>query len=254
MKVVILAGGYGTRISEETNNKPKPLVEIGTKPIIWHIMKFYSCYGFNEFIICTGYKGYCFNEYFENYFSHNSDITYNIHDNTRIIHNSILENWKVTLVQTGLDTMTGGRLLRIRDYIKDDIFMLTYGDGLININLNLLLQSHITAGKIATITAVNPPARFGALNIKDNAVINFKEKPTGNESLINGGYFVFNKNIFSFLKDDSTILERSPLEEIASIGELNAFIHDGFWQPMDTLRDKNYLEESWIKDPQWKIW
>ena len=254
MKVVILAGGYGTRISEETYNRPKPLVEIGSKPIIWHIMKYYSYFGFNEFIICTGYKGHCFNEYFDNYLNHNSDVTYDISNNTKIVHNYNKENWIVTIVQTGVDTMTGGRLLRIKDYINDNVFMLTYGDGLTNLNLHNLLDLHIKSKKIATLSAVNPPARFGALNIVDNLVSNFKEKPTGIESLISGGFFVFNKAIFSYLKDDNTILERLPLETLAFEGELNAYIHDGFWQSMDTLRDKIYLEECWKNNPQWKLW
>ena len=256
MKAVILAGGLGTRISEETSSRPKPMVEIGGKPVLWHIMKTYSHYGVNEFIICCGYKGYVIKEYFANYFLHTSDITFDIQQNKMSIHQQHAEPWKVTLVDTGEDTMTGGRIKRIRDYVKDEeSFCLTYGDGVSNVNIKKLIDFHKSEKVLATLTAVIPPGRFGALEIKDSRVNQFKEKPQGDGALINGGFFVLSPKIMEYLKDDETIWEREPLEKIAKEHNLAAYVHEGFWQPMDTQRDKNYLEELWQsgKAP-WKIW
>ena len=256
MKAVILAGGLGTRISEETSSRPKPMVEIGGKPVLWHIMKTYSHYGVNDFIICCGYKGYVIKEYFANYFLHTSDITFDIQQNKMSIHQQHAEPWKVTLVDTGEDTMTGGRIKRIHDYVKDEeIFCLTYGDGVSNVNIKKLIDFHKSEKVLATLTAVIPPGRFGALEIKDSRVNQFKEKPQGDGALINGGFFVLSPKIMEYLKDDETIWEREPLEKIAKEHNLAAYVHEGFWQPMDTQRDKNYLEELWQsgKAP-WKIW
>ena len=256
MKAVILAGGLGTRISEETSSRPKPMVEIGGKPVLWHIMKTYSHYGVNDFIICCGYKGYVIKEYFANYFLHTSDITFDIQQNKMSIHQQHAEPWKVTLVDTGEDTMTGGRIKRIHDYVKDEeIFCLTYGDGVSNVNIKKLIDFHKSEKVIATLTAVIPPGRFGALEIKDSRVNQFKEKPQGDGALINGGFFVLSPKIMDYLKDDETIWEREPLEKIAKEHNLAAYVHEGFWQPMDTQRDKNYLEDLWQsgKAP-WKIW
>ena len=256
MKAVILAGGLGTRISEETSSRPKPMVEIGGKPVLWHIMKTYSHYGVNDFIICCGYKGYVIKEYFANYFLHTSDITFDIQQNKMSIHQQHAEPWKVTSVDTGEDTMTGGRIKRIHDYVKDEeIFCLTYGDGVSNVNIKKLIDFHKSEKVIATLTAVIPPGRFGALEIKDSRVNQFKEKPQGDGALINGGFFVLSPKIMDYLKDDETIWEREPLEKIAKEHNLAAYVHEGFWQPMDTQRDKNYLEELWQsgKAP-WKIW
>jgi glucose-1-phosphate cytidylyltransferase len=256
MKAVILAGGLGTRISEETSSRPKPMVEIGGKPVLWHIMKTYSHYGVNDFIICCGYKGYVIKEYFANYFLHTSDITFDIQQNKMSIHQQHAEPWKVTLVDTGEDTMTGGRIKRIHDYVKDEeIFCLTYGDGVSNVNIKKLIDFHKSEKVMATLTAVIPPGRFGALDIKDSRVQQFKEKPQGDGALINGGFFVLSPKIMDYLENDETIWEREPLERIAKEHNLAAFIHEGFWQPMDTQRDKNHLEELWQsgKAP-WKIW
>ena len=256
MKCVILAGGYGTRISEETDSIPKPMVEIGGKPILWHIMKYYSQFGINEFIICCGYLGYVIKEYFSNYFLHNSDLTLDFSSNKSTIHAEFSEPWKVTLVDTGQDTMTGGRLLRVKDYLKGDNFFLTYGDGLSNVDLNLLKDFHNKHKKAATLTAVFPPGRFGALEItSNNAIRSFQEKPKGDGSKINGGFFVFSNQIFDYIENDSTVLEEFPLQKLAKDSELMAFNHDGFWQPMDTLRDKNLLEDLWKnKKAPWKVW
>ena len=256
MKCVILAGGLGTRISEETEFRPKPMIEIGLKPILWHIMKYYSAFGINEFIICCGYKGYIIKEYFFHYSMHNSDITVDMLNNTTNIHSKIKEPWKVTLVDTGEATMTGGRILRIKDYIQDDTFFLTYGDGLSNIDLYKLKEFHQNHKKTATLCSVFPPGRFGALSIKDNGLIDaFHEKPGGDGASVNGGFFIFNRNIFDYLKNDATVLEKGPLQNLVSDKELMAYHHHDFWQPMDTLRDKNILEGLWNdgKAP-WKVW
>lgn len=257
MKVVILAGGLGTRIGEESQVKPKPMIEIGEKPILWHIMKIYSYYGFNDFIICLGYKGYQIKEYFANYFLHESDITFDFSDNSKsVVHNNTAEPWKVTLVNTGIGTMTGGRLKRIKQYVGNETFMLTYGDGLSDINLKNLLTFHESLRKIATVTAVKPTGRFGALIINSsNKVESFQEKPEGDNAWINGGFFVLQPEIFDYLKGDEIIFEKEPLENIAKSGQLMAYKHSGFWQPMDTLRERNLLEALWNsgKAP-WKVW
>ena len=256
MKVVILAGGLGTRLSEETDLRPKPMVEIGGRPILWHIMKIYSSFGFNDFIICLGYKGYVIKEYFTNYFIHNSDLTISLKDNTIEVHNSKCEPWKVTLLDTGLNTQTGGRIKRVQRYIGNETFMATYGDGVGDINIEELLEFHKKHGKYATVTAVQPSGRFGALNIDDkNLVLNFEEKPKGDKAWINGGFFVLEPEIFNYIKGDDTMWEREPLENLAKDGQLVAYKHYGFWKPMDTLRDKRELEELWNSGkPPWKVW
>ncbi len=256
MKAVILAGGLGTRLSEETVTKPKPMVEIGGKPILWHIMKTYSHYGINDFIICCGYKGYVIKEYFANYFLHQSDVTFNMKTNKMTIHEDRSEPWTVTLVDTGDNSMTGGRIKRISQYVKDDkAFCLTYGDGVADINIKKLIDFHKSHGKLATLTSTYPPGRFGALNIKDNQVQKFEEKPKGDGALINGGYFVLSPKVIARIYGDSTIWEQEPLKGLAADGELMSFKHEGFWQPMDTLRDKVKLEELFDKNKApWKIW
>lgn len=256
MKAVILAGGLGTRLSEETVSKPKPMVEIGGKPILWHIMKTYSHYGINDFIICCGYKGYVIKEYFANYFKHQSDITFNMKENKMIVHEKRAEPWTVTLVDTGDNSMTGGRLKRVLPYIKDEeSFCFTYGDGVADINIQELLLFHKSHGKDATLTATYPPGRFGALNIVDNEVRKFEEKPKGDGALINGGYFVLSPKVIDRIKDDGSIWEQEPLRGLAEDNQLMAFKHEGFWQPMDTLRDKMYLEKLWkTKSAPWKLW
>jgi glucose-1-phosphate cytidylyltransferase len=256
MKVVILAGGLGTRLSEETELKPKPMVEIGGKPILWHIMKIYSHYGFNDFIVCCGYKGYMIKEYFANYFLHQADITVDLCSNNIQIHQSKAEPWKITLVDTGLNTMTGGRIMRVKDYIKGT-FMLTYGDGVGNINIAELLSFHNQHQRSATVTVVQPLGRFGAIHFNgDNAkVSSFQEKPKGDGAWINGGYFVCEPEIFEEIDGDMTIWERKPLESLAAKGQLSAFKHQGFWRPMDTLRDKMELEDMWSSNnAKWKTW
>ncbi len=243
MKVVILAGGAGTRLSEETGVKPKPLVEIGGYPILWHILKIYSYYGFNEFVICLGYKGYMIKEYFSNYFLHMSDVTFDMEKNQMEVHQKHSEPWKVTLINTGEDTMTGGRIKRIRDYVCDQTFMLTYGDGVADVDINMLLQYHKRNGRLATLTAVQPPGRFGLANINQaNEVVSFVEKPIGDGAWINGGFFVLEPQIFDYISSDETIWEREPMEALAACNQLMAFKHYGFWRPMDSLRDKNMLE------------
>ena len=257
MKVVILAGGIGTRISEESVNKPKPLIEIGFKPIIWHIMKTYSHYGLNDFIICCGYKGYLLKEYFANYYMHNSDVTINLSNNDLQINKANVEPWKINLIDTGENTMTGGRILRIKNLLKnDENFCLTYGDGLSNVNIKKLLDFHKKNKKIATITVVKPSGRYGKISLgSNNKVENFHEKPEGDGSWVNGGFFVFNKKIFDFLKKDSDILEQGPIQKISKKKQLIAFRHSGFWKAMDTLNDKKYLEDLWLKNKcPWKIW
>ena len=256
MKVVILAGGLGTRISEETVIKPKPMIEIGGKPILWHIMKIYSFHGINDFIVCCGYKGYVIKEYFANYFLHQSDITFDMSKNEMKIHQERAEPWKVTLIDTGEKTMTGGRIKRIKEYLDDgEDFCLTYGDGLANIDITKLISFHKNHGKLATLSAIYPPGRFGALNIIENQVTSFFEKPRGDGALINGGFFVLNSKTFDYIQGDNTIWEHEPLNKLASDGELMSFKHEDFWQPMDTLRDKHYLEELWESEKApWKLW
>jgi glucose-1-phosphate cytidylyltransferase len=254
MKAVILAGGYGTRISEETHVKPKPMIEIGGMPILWHIMKHYSNYGINDFVICCGYKGYIIKEYFANYFLHRSDVTFDIKNNKMEVHKKFAEPWKVTLVDTGLDTMTGGRLKKVESYLDNETFCFTYGDGISNINISESLKLHKDTGTIATVTAVQPPGKFGRMNLKENIVNHFEEKPIGDEGWINGGYFVLEPSVFKYIKDESTIWEREPLEELAKNKQLSAYKHSGFWQPVDTLWDKNYLENIWKENNAfWKI-
>ena len=253
MKAVILAGGLGTRISEESYLKPKPMIEIGGKPLIWHVMKIYSHYGINEFIICCGYKGYAIKEYFANYFLHMSDVTFDISNNSTEIHQNYSEPWKITLVDTGEETMTGGRIKRVQKFVGSETFCMTYGDGLADINIEKLLTHHNKHKKLATITGVQPPGRFGALEIDGSNVSGFQEKPKGGNSIINGGFFVLNEEIFKYIKGDDTLWEKEPLEKLATDGELSVFRHEGFWQPMDTLREKNILEELWASNKApWK--
>ena len=256
MKAVILAGGLGTRLSEETVSKPKPMIKIGSEPILWHIMKIYAHHGINEFIICCGYKGYVIKEYFSNYFNHMSDIKISLNDNKIDYLENKSENWNVTLIDTGDNTMTGGRLKRVKKYLKNEkMFCFTYGDGLSNVNISQLIKFHKSKKKLATVTAVKPPARFGALNITDDKVIKFKEKSQTSESYINGGFFVLSPKVLDLIKDDKTIWEREPLESLSKTNQLNAFKHNGFWHPMDTLRDKRHLEDLWInKKAPWKLW
>lgn len=256
MKAVILAGGLGTRISEETHLKPKPMIEIGGKPILWHIMKLYSAHGINDFVICCGYKGYVIKEYFANYFLHTSDVTFNMVDNSMEVHERHAEPWKVTLVDTGEATMTGGRLKRVSKYLEgEEAFCFTYGDGLSDVNIKALLDFHLQHGKQATVTAVQPPGRYGAIQHHDKQVTGFAEKPRGDGGLINGGFFVLSPKVLDLIENDQSSWEGAPLESLASMGELMAFEHQGFWRPMDTLRDKTQLEELWSsgKAP-WKIW
>jgi len=256
VKAVILAGGSGTRISEETHLKPKPMIEIGGKPILWHIMKIYSAHGVNNFIICCGYKGYIIKEYFSNYFLHMSDVTFDMANNKMRVHQHKAEPWKVTLVDTGDDTMTGGRLKRIAEYVKDEeAFCFTYGDGVADIDVKASIDFHLRHGKMATITAVQPPGRYGALERDGDLVTGFTEKPRGDGGLINGGFFVLSPKCIDLIEDDQFSWEGRPLTKLAEMGEMMAFEHHGFWQPMDTLRDKNHLEELWATgNASWKIW
>jgi glucose-1-phosphate cytidylyltransferase len=256
MKAVILAGGLGTRLSEETVSRPKPMVEIGGKPILWHIMKTYSHYGINDFIICCGYKGYVIKEYFSNYSLHQSDVTFDMKENKITVHKDRAESWKITLVDTGDHTMTGGRLKRVLPYLKDEeIFCFTYGDGVADINIKSLIEFHKSHGKQATLTATFPPGRFGALNIKDDQVLKFEEKPRGDGALINGGYFVLSPKVIERIQGDETVWEQEPLRSLASDGELMLFKHDGFWQPMDTLKDKMKLNKLLHQNKApWKVW
>ncbi|WP_061538990.1 glucose-1-phosphate cytidylyltransferase [Collimonas fungivorans] len=256
MKTVILAGGLGTRISEETTSRPKPMIEIGGRPILWHIMKIYSSYGLNDFVICCGYKGYMIKEYFANYFLHMSDVTFDMSKNNMEVHHRNAEPWRVTLIDTGEETMTGGRLKRVASYIQDEeAFCFTYGDGVSDVNISELIAFHKAQKVKATLTATLPPGRFGALDFDGHKVRSFKEKPKGDGGMINGGFFVLSPEVLQYLDGDSCIWERKPLEMLADEGQLAAFHHGGFWQPMDTLRDKNYLEELWQsgKAP-WKVW
>lgn len=255
MKAVILAGGLGTRLSEETVIKPKPMIEIGGMPIIWHIMKIYSCYGINDFIICCGYKGYLIKEYFMNYSLHTSDVKIDLSSNSIQVINKTHEDWRITLVDTGEDSMTGGRLKRVKNYLDNDDFCFTYGDGVADIDVQKLIDFHKNHGKLATLTATYPPGRFGSLMIKDNVVNKFIEKPKGDGAVINGGFFVLSPKVLNLIDDDKTIWEQEPLNKLALDGELMSFLHDGFWQPMDTLRDKTFLNNLWNdgKAP-WKKW
>ena len=255
MQAVILAGGLGTRLGEETSVRPKPMIEIGGMPIIWHIMKIYSAHGVNDFIVCLGYKGYLIKEYFANYFLHTADVTIDLANNSIDVHQKRSEPWKITLVDTGAETMTGGRLKAIASYLKpDEPFCLTYGDGLSSIDITALIEFHRAHGKQATISAVAPPGRFGALEFDGDRVHNFREKPDGDGALINGGFFVANPSVIDLIDGPDTLWEREPLERLAAAGELMAFRHDGFWQPMDTLRDKVALEEYWRTGAPWKCW
>lgn len=257
MKVVLLAGGLGTRLSEETSLKPKPMVEIGGMPILWHIMKIYSSYGHNDFIICLGYKGYLIKEYFANYFLHKSDVTIDLKANKVIVHDTQAEPWTITLVDTGLDTMTGGRIKKIRNHINNETFLLTYGDGVGDVNINDLIIHHKERKKMCTVTAVQPSGRFGALEINENNldVDSFIEKPKGDGTWINGGFFVCEPQIFEFIEKDSTIWEKEPMENLALSGQLSAFKHFGYWKPMDTLRDKIELENEWLTGKaKWLLW
>lgn len=256
MKAVILAGGLGTRISEETSVKPKPMVEIGGKPILWHIMKIYSSYGINDFVICCGYKGYVIKEYFANYFLHTSDVTFDMQKNEMEVHARNAEPWKVTLVDTGDDTMTGGRLKRVEQYVRDEeMFCFTYGDGVSDVNIGELIEFHKTHGKLATLTAIQPPGRFGSLILDGHKINSFQEKPPGDGAWINGGFFVLSPKVIDQIQDDTTFWEKKPMEQLAQEGQIDAYFHHGFWKPMDTLRDKIHLEELWQsgKAP-WKIW
>ncbi len=256
MKVLILAGGFGTRISEESDIKPKPMIDIGGKPIIWHIMKHYSSFGHNEFVILLGYKSYVIKEYFANYYLHNSDVTIDTANQTMEIHNNYSENWKITLIDTGLNTMTGGRVKRAKDFIGNEPFMLTYGDGVSDVNLDELLKFHKNHGKKITMTSIQPEGRFGALKIEeDNKISNFLEKPKGDGAWINGGFFVCEPSVLKYIQNDETVFEREPLENLAKEGELYSFKHSGFWKCMDTLRDKNQLNEMWDSGKaKWKSW
>jgi glucose-1-phosphate cytidylyltransferase len=256
MKVVILAGGLGTRLSEETSLKPKPMVEIGGMPILWHIMKIYSSYGYNDFIVCLGYKGYLIKEYFANYFLHKSDVTIDMNDNSIKVHDSKAEPWKITLVDTGVNSMTGGRIKRIAAHVNNETFMLTYGDGVGSVEIDKLVEHHQKSGKMCTVTAVQPSGRFGALNLNENnEVVSFLEKPKGDGSWINGGFFVCEPQVFDYINGDSTVWEKEPMEQIAREGQMTSFKHEGFWKPMDTLRDKQELENDWNDNKaQWKTW
>ena len=254
MKVVILAGGLGTRISEESHLKPKPMIEIGGKPMLWHIMKIYSHYGINDFVICLGYKGYVIKEYFANYFLHMSDVTFDMERNQMEVHQRHAEPWRVTLIDTGQDTMTGGRLKRVREYVGNETFCFTYGDGVTDLDIGEVVEFHRRHGKAATVTAIQPPGRYGALNIDRNEVRSFQEKPAGDGAWINGGFFVLEPAVFDYLDGDQTSWEAQPLQKLADDGQLMSFQHLGFWQAMDTLREKNHLEELWNTSPPWKVW
>ncbi len=255
MKAVILAGGLGTRISEETDLKPKPMVEIGGMPVLWHIMKIYSHYGINDFIICLGYKGYVIKEYFANYFLHMSDITFDMKNNEMQVHHKSAEPWRVTLVDTGAETMTGGRLKRVKSYLDEEDFCFTYGDGLSDVNISELIQFHKTQKKLATLTAVIPRERFGVLELEGHKIKQFKEKPRGDGSWINGGFFVLSPKVIDYITDDTVTWEQEPMHHLAENGQMNAFFHEGFWQPMDTLREKKMLENLWTTNKApWKVW
>jgi len=255
MKAIILAGGLGSRLSEETSIRPKPMIEIGGKPILWHIMKTYSAHGIHDFVICCGYKGYVIKEYFANYFLHMSDVTLDMRHNKMEVHQQHAEPWRVTLVDTGDDTMTGGRIKRVADYVKDEDFCCTYGDGIGDVNIAQLIEFHKQQGKLATLTATQPPGRFGALNLNGNNVVSFQEKPRGDGGWVNGGFFVLSPKVLDYIDNDHTVWEREPMEQLAKDGQMSAYFHAGFWQPMDTLRDKIHLETLWAdgKAP-WNVW
>ncbi len=255
MKAVILAGGLGTRISEETSSRPKPMVEIGGKPILWHIMKIYSHYGINEFIVCLGYKGYAIKEYFANYFLHTSDITFDMKHNKMEVHHQHTEPWTVTLIDTGEETMTGGRLKRVASFIGREDFCFTYGDGVSDVPIDQVIALHQKEKSLATLTATQPPGRFGVIDHIENKVLSFKEKPKGEGSWINAGFFVLSPKVIDYIEDDHSVWEQEPMRQIAAAGEMSVYFHDGFWQPMDTLREKNYLEELWqSRKAPWKVW
>ena len=256
MKAVILAGGLGTRISEETHLKPKPMIEIGGKPILWHIMKSYSAHGINDFIVCLGYKGYVIKEYFANYYLHMSNVTFDMSENSMIVHENTVEPWKVTLVDTGDETMTGGRLKRVASYLDDnESFCFTYGDGVTDVDISKVIDFHERQGSLATLTAVQPPGRFGALDFKGNKIQSFEEKPQGDGTWVNGGYFVLSPQVLNKIDGDDTVWEQYPLQSLAKEGQLSAYSHSGFWRPMDTLRDKNALESLWSTgQAPWKVW
>ena len=255
MKAIILAGGLGTRLSEETTSKPKPMVEIGSRPVLWHIMKLYSYHGVNDFIVCLGYKGFMIKEYFANYFLHMSDVTFDMANNKMEIHEANAEPWRVTLVDTGENVMTGGRMKRVASYIGEDNFCFTYGDGVADVNIKELIKFHKTQGTLATVTSVQPPGRFGELDITHGKITAFKEKPQGDGASISGGFFILSPRVLDYIKNDNTVWEKEPLEKLANEGQLSAYQHNGFWQPMDTLRDKIMLDELWAsgKAP-WKVW
>jgi glucose-1-phosphate cytidylyltransferase len=255
MRVVILAGGLGSRLSEETQTKPKPMVEIGGRPILWHIMKIYAAHGLNDFVVCLGFKGYLIKEYFANYSLHLSDVTFDLGQNSMRVHERRAEDWRVTLIDTGENSMTGGRLKRVAGYLESETFCLTYGDGVGDVNITNLLAFHRRHGRLATVTAIQPPGRFGALRLAAEHVEGFQEKPIGEGGWISGGFFVLNRKVVDLISGDDTVWEQEPLEELARTGELIAYKHDGFWQPMDTLRDKTHLEQLWVagKAP-WKVW
>ena len=256
MKAVLLAGGLGTRIAEETGSKPKPMIEIGGRPILWHIMKIYSAHGVNDFVVCLGYKGYVIKEYFANYFLHTSDVTFDVKNNEMHVHNVTAEPWRVTLVDTGEETMIGGRIKRIMPYVQNDpAFCLTYGDGVADVDIGAVIAQHEQEGRLATVTATQPPGRFGALRYEGTRVTGFQEKPLGDGGWINGGFFVLSPQVVDYIEDDSTVWEREPMEQLAAEGNLSVYFHHGFWQPMDTLRDKMHLESLWQagKAP-WKVW
>ena len=255
MKAVILAGGLGTRISEETSTRPKPMVEIGGKPILWHIMKTYSVHGIHDFVICCGYKGYLIKEYFANYFLHMSDVTFDMEHNHMEVHQRYAEPWRVTLVDTGEDTMTGGRIKRVAQYVGDEDFCCTYGDGVGDVDITSLIEFHKKHGKLVTLTATQPPGRFGVLKLSGNDILGFQEKPQGDGGWINGGFFLLSHKVLDYIAGDQTIWEREPMDLLASEGQIVAFSHSGFWQPMDTLRDKNHLEDLWKSgNAPWKVW
>jgi len=255
VKAVILAGGFGSRLSEETDLKPKPMIEIGGKPILWHIMKGYSAHGVSDFVICLGYKGYVIKEYFANYFLHMCDVTFDIARNEMEVHQSMAEPWRVTLVETGEETMTGGRLQRVLGYVDDGDFCFTYGDGVADVDISALMTFHREHGAIATVTAVQPPGRFGAMEVDGDRILRFQEKPRGDGAWINGGFFVLSPEVGRYLDGDDTVWEQEPLRRLAEDGQLSSFRHKGFWQPMDTLRDKRHLEELWESgEAPWKVW
>ena len=255
MKAVILAGGFGTRISEETGARPKPMVEVGGKPILWHIMKIYAEHDVNDFVICCGYKGYVIKEYFANYFLHTSDVTFHMKDNRMEVHRQHAEPWTVTLVDTGEETMTGGRLRRVREHVAGETFCMTYGDGVGDVDVTACIEFHRSHGKLATLTATQPPGRFGALGLRDTEIRSFQEKPHGDGAWINGGFFVLEPEVIDYIDGDDAVWERAPMERLATGGQFRAYFHDGFWQPMDTLRDKNHLESLWSSgQAPWKCW